>query len=102
MFVIPKKDLKVVDPQLMDAIPPEGRDIGDQHPNFWARRIADQDVSVVPDDQVATAKDNLARAESARHAAAAAARKEEEDKAAAEAAKKNQPVKPADQTKPLK
>lgn len=102
MFVIPKKDAKVVDPQLMDAIPPEGRDVGDQHSTFWSRRFADGDITIVPDDQVATAKDNLARAEAARHEAAEVARKEAEEKAAAEAAKKAQAPKPSESPKPQK
>ncbi len=103
MFVIPADGLKIVDPQLKDVLPPEGRDVGNQHPNFWTRRIADGDATAVPEDKIAAAKDKLARAEAQRHEEAAAKRAEEELAAAkaAEAAKKPAaPAKPAEPPKP--
>lgn len=91
MFIIPKDGMKIVDPQRVDVLPPEGRDVGDQHPEFWLRRVADGDATVVAPDQEAAARDRLdiadrKRAADLRDAAEAAFKKANADK---------EPAKPA-------
>jgi hypothetical protein len=73
MFVVPKGELKIIDPARMDALPPEGRDVGVDHPEYWTRRALDGDVQIVPPDQAAAAKDKADRAEALRNADAVAA-----------------------------
>lgn len=78
MFVIPKEKMSVVDPQRMDTLPPEGRDVGGDHELYWLRRDMDGDVTVVSADKVPAAKAALEKAEAQRaddlaKAAAAAA-----------------------------
>lgn len=86
MFVIPRQGLSVVDPTRMDVLPPEGRDVGVEHPSFWVRRLGDGDVTEVKgDDAIKAAKDALEKGDTKRAADARLAA-EAADKARAEAA----------------
>lgn len=78
MFIIPKKDLTIVDPQRMDVIPPEGRNVGDDHPGYWNRHLTDGAITIVADDQVAGAQLKLEQADAKRADEAAKAREESE------------------------
>lgn len=91
MFIIPKKDLTIVDPQRMDVIPPEGRNVGDDHGGYWNRHLRDEAITIVADDQVAAAQATLEKADLARAEKAAADRAEFEKAAAL----KNATTKPA-------
>lgn len=83
MFVIPKDKLTIVDPQRMDVIAPEGRDVGSDNSAYWERRAADGDVTIVPVDQVPAAIATLEKADTARAEAARKAKEEADAKAAA-------------------
>lgn len=83
MFVIPRKDYSIVDPARVDVLPPEGRDVGDGHPTYWGRRIADGDVKLVAEEKVDAAKATLERADAAR-AQAVRDKAEADEKAAKE------------------
>lgn len=56
MFVIPNEGLTIIDPALKDAIPPEGRDVGDDFANYWLRHFQDKSIQIVAPDKVAAAK----------------------------------------------
>ena len=45
IFVVPKKGLKIVDPQLRDQIPDEGREVQDS--TYWRRMANYGDVSII-------------------------------------------------------
>lgn len=42
MYVIPEKDLRVLDPYLGDSLPPEGREVADN--SYWYRQLRDKSV----------------------------------------------------------
>ena len=80
MFVIPKKDLLIIDPArqtdpLFRTLPPEGRDVGEGDSHYWIRRQQDGDVEIVADDKVEAAKANAIKAQAKRDQDAAAAAK---------------------------
>ena len=56
MRVIPAPGRAVRDPQSMQLLPPEGREVPDNDP-FWVRRVRDKDVIVEGgDDQPQSAE----------------------------------------------
>lgn len=93
MFVLPKGDLKIIDPARMDALPPEGRDVGTDNPAYWNRHLTDDSIEIVPADKVPAAIARLEKADAARAEESRVAR--EANKAAADAAAKADPKKPA-------
>jgi hypothetical protein len=44
MYVVPKLGLKIRDPDLMDLLPDEGREVPES--DYWVRRVNDGDVTV--------------------------------------------------------
>jgi hypothetical protein len=46
IFVTPAAGLLIVDPQLRDNLPPEGRNVEDSA--YWRRREAEKSVTVAP------------------------------------------------------
>jgi len=92
MFVIPKADLTVIDPTRMDALPPEGRDVGDGDAGYWLRHAADKSVDIVADDKVDAARENAELAERKRQEQAAAKKKADEDAAAKAKATESAPA----------
>lgn len=73
MFVLPKGDLKIIDPARMDALPPEGRNVGDDNAAYWNRHLNDDSIEVLPADKVDAAVARLERADAQRADAAAKA-----------------------------
>lgn len=49
MFVIPAKGLAIIDPVRRDVLPPEGRNVNDDHPYYWDRHRQDGAVTVIVD-----------------------------------------------------
>lgn len=54
MFLIPKEGLTVIDPALKNALPPEGRNVGDDNALYWATHIRDKSVTIGQDRTSAT------------------------------------------------
>lgn len=46
MFVKPAAGLSIRDPDLLDLLPPEGREVPDSQ-GYWHRRVRDGDVQLV-------------------------------------------------------
>lgn len=88
MFVIPTKGLVIIDPVRRDALPPEGRNVNDDHPYYWDRHRQDGAVTVITDPaKIKEAEEALEKADAIR----AAQIKADQAKAAAEP----EPEKPA-------
>lgn len=73
MFVIPKNGLTVIDPALRDALPPEGRDVREDFPNYWLRHFQEGSIQIVAEDKVEAAKAKADKAISDRAALSAKA-----------------------------
>lgn len=43
MYIIPKKGLKIPDPEMQDMLPEQGRNVPESL--YWARRVRDGDVT---------------------------------------------------------
>lgn len=71
MFVIPKSGLVVIDPVRRDQLPPEGRNVNDDHPYYWDRHRQDGSVTVITDPaKIKEAEDKLEKADTQRAAEA--------------------------------
>lgn len=67
MFVIPKAGLSIVDPQQNNVLPPEGRNVNQDHPYYWERHRQDGSVKILIDpDEIKAAQATLEKADAKR------------------------------------